>query len=775
MKKLLLILSLLLGGLTVFGQMSDDKRVTLSGYVKDSANGEELFGATVYVQEAGKGTAADDKGYYSIDLKPGTYTIEFSYIGYAKKTETIDLITDQILNVRLSNEGQELRKVVIDVDGKKNVESVEMSKVELDIHEIKMMPALMGEVDVIKSIQLLPGVQAGGEGTSGFFVRGGSADQNLVTMEGATVYNASHLMGFFSVFNPDAVSGLQLYKGGIPAEYGGRLASVLDVTTLDGKVDSFSGQGGIGTVSSRMTLLTPFDSGRGTLMLAGRRSYADVFLNFDPDLKGSKLYFGDLNLKATYQIDSNDRISVAAYMGRDVFGEENFQIAWGNTLATVNWKHYFNRKLFLTVNTNYTNYDYSLGEPEGDFAFQWKSRIQDYGLKTELNYYPKQGNTFKFGVQGIRHVLTPADIRTQEGSIFNDFIIDDKKSNELGFYASNERKFSERLTVIYGARYSMFQNIGEEETYTYDANYNVMDTIMRGKGVYNTYGGLEPRIGVNYNLTPTSSIKASYNRMYQYMQLASNSTASSPFDLWFPASTNVEPQRADQWALGYFRNFKDNTYEASVEVYYKDMANQIDFKDHPQLLLNRYLEGELRVGDAESYGAEFFIKKRKGKLTGWISYTYARVFRKIPEINDGKRYSATYDKPHDISVVGAYKLNNKWTLSANWVYTTGAAVTMPTGRAKILNTVVPVYSDRNAERMPAYHRLDVGATKQGKTWNMAGRQIQGEWVFSVYNAYLRKNAYTINFVSDENNPDETYAEKMYLFGIIPSITYNLKF
>lgn len=775
MRKLVLIASLLLGGLTAFGQMSDDSRVILSGFIKDAANNEPMYGATVFAKENYKGTSADENGYYLLELKPGTYTIEYSFIGYTKVTKEVNLTEDMQLNIFLSADGEELESIVIDVDAKKNVESVQMSKIELDIDEIKIMPALMGEVDIIKSIQLLPGVQTGGEGTSGFFVRGGAADQNLILLDGAVVYNASHLMGFFSVFNPDAISGLQLYKGGIPAEYGGRLASVLDVTTLDGGVDSFSGQGGIGTVSSRMTLLTPFDSGRGSLMVAGRRSYADVFLNFDPDLKGSKLYFGDLNLKATYQIDSNDKIAIAGYMGKDVFGQEDFAIKWGNTLGTINWDHYFSKKLFLNVSTNYTSYNYSLGEPSGDFAFDWKSRIQDYGGKVGFTYYQNRKNKYKFGVQGTRHVITPADIKTKEESIFNDFLIEDQKANELGAYISNERKYQDRLTVIYGMRYSLFQNVGPGETYTYNANYDPADTIQRGKGVYNTYDGFEPRLGINYKLTEESAIKGSYNRMYQYIQLASNSTASSPFDLWFLSSPNIKPQLADQLALGYFRNFKDNVYEASVELYYKNMRNQIDFKDHPQLLLNRQLEGELRSGDAHSYGAEFFLKKRKGRLTGWVSYTYARVFRKIPEINHGKQYSATYDKPHDISIVAAYKLNKKWTLSTNWVYSTGAAVTMPTGRAKILNTVVPIYSDRNAERMPAYHRLDLGATMQGKTWKMAGREIQGEWVFSVYNAYFQKNPYTINFVSEPGKPDETYAEKLYLFGIVPSVTYNLTF
>lgn len=775
MKKLLLIASLLLAGLTAFGQMSDDSRVSLSGFIRDAGDKEPMFGATVFAKENYRGTAADENGFYRLELKPGNYTIEYSFIGYAKVTKTVELNEDTRLDVYLSVEGEELTGVVIDVDAKQNVESVEMSKIELDIKEIKIMPALMGEVDVIKSIQLLPGVQTGGEGTSGFFVRGGAADQNLVLLDGATVYNASHLMGFFSVFNPDAVSGLQLYKGGIPAEYGGRLASVLDITTLDGGADSFSGQGGIGTVSSRMTLLTPFDSGRGTLMVAGRRSYADVFLQFDPDFKGSQLYFGDLNIKSTYKIDSNDKVSFAGYMGRDVFGESGFSIKWGNTLGTANWEHYFNRKWFLNVNANYTDYDYALGSTEEDFSFEWASQVKDYGGKVGLTYLHAKNNKYKFGVQGTRHAITPADIHSDESSLFNDFKIDPQLSNEWGAYLSNERKYRDRLTVIYGLRYSMFQNVGPGETYAFDANYNVTDTIQRSKGVYNTYDGLEPRLGLNYSLTTESAIKASYNRTYQYLQLASNSTASSPFDIWFPASPNIKPQVADQFAVGYFRNFKDNMYEASVELYYKDMQNQIDFKDHAQLLLNRRLEGEMRIGNAYSYGAEFFIKKRKGRLTGWLSYTYARVFRTIPEINHGKKYSATYDKPHDISIVAAYKLNKKWTLSTNWVYSTGAAVTMPTGRAKILNTVVPVYSDRNAERMPSYHRLDLGATKQGKTWKMAGREIQGEWVFSVYNAYFQKNPYTINFVNDPNKPDETYAEKLYLFGIVPSVTYNLTF
>jgi hypothetical protein len=774
MKHLIGLIFLLLITLSVNAQ----EKATISGSITDSESGEELLGAAIFVKELSTGTTTNLYGFYSLTIPKGSYTLVYSFIGFNNIEQAIELQGNQKISIEMKIKGKTLKEFEVTAESaKKNVESVEMSTINMKMEAIKKIPALMGEVDVIKAIQMLPGVQTIGEGTSGFYVRGGAVDQNLVLLDEAPVYNASHLMGFFSVFNSDAIKDVQLYKGGIPAEYGGRLSSVLDIRMNEGNSKKFTAKGGIGTISSRLTLEAPIIKDKSSFMLSGRRTYADVFLKLskDTNLQKQKLYFWDLNLKANYKINENNRIFLSGYSGRDVLGgDEQFQIRWGNKTATLRWNHIYNAKLFSNVTLLYSKFDYFLGEPTGAEAFSWTSDITDYTAKVDYNYFANPNNTIKFGLHSTYHKFNPGFVAGEgDETIFNSLQLAKINALEHAVYFSNEHKISPRITAVYGMRYSMFQNVGPATVYGYDSLYAVQDTSTSGKGeVYQTYGGFEPRLGVKYSLNEMSSVKLSYNRTRQYVHLASNTTSSSPLDIWFPSSPNIGPQLADQVAVGYFRNFLDNKYETSVEVYYKKMQNSIDFSDHAQLLLNPYLEGELRIGEARAYGLEVMLQRQRGRFTGFVSYTLARTEKYIPDISPDW-YPAKYDKTHDVSIVGTFQISKRLEVSANWVYSTGAAVTMPTGRFEYAGMIVPVYSSRNGARLPAYHRADIAfllksKEKEGKRWT-------GDWVFSIYNLYARHNAFSINFRQDEDDPTKTYAEKTYLFGIVPSITYNFKF
>ena len=759
--------------------VGQEVKFTLSGYVKDAESGEELIGAAIYVAELSTGVSTNEYGFFSLTLPKGNYAILVSYIGYQQKKQQYVFDKNQAINFELFPEGAVLEEVVI--SSKKetaNVEDVEMSQINLQVKQIKKMPALLGEVDIIKAIQLLPGVATVGEGTSGFYVRGGGVDQNLILLDEAPVFNASHLLGFFSVFNPDAIKDLQLYKGGMPANYGGRLSSVLDIRMKEGNSKKFEGSAGIGSISSRLTLEVPLAKDKSSLMISGRRTYVDLFLKLSSDtlVRQSQLYFYDLNTKFNIRLNEKNRIFLSGYFGRDIFGQQTlFSTNWGNATGTFRWNHVYNEKLFSNLTLFYSHYDYTLGDPQGADAFEWNSDLDDLSAKLDYTYFLNPENTFKFGIQSTRHKINPGLVKgIGSGSIFSELNLEDSKSLEHAVYLSNKQKFGDKLTALYGLRFSLFQNMGAAKVVEYNAKYEPVDSVFYSKGkIFNSYAGFEPRIGLRFSLDERSSIKLSYNRTYQYLQLASNTTSSSPLDIWFPASPNVKPQRADQVAAGYFRNFNNNALETSLEIYYKKLNNSIDFRDHAELLLNEFLEGELRFGKGRAYGMELLVKKQTGKLTGWIGYTLSKSERIIPEINDGKYYPLKYDKTHDVSVVASYDLSDRFNLSANWVFSTGSAVTMPTGRYEYYGMIVPVYSSRNGDRLPAYHRMDISATwKMKKKWF---KRVERELLISIYNVYNRKNAYSINFRQDEENPNVTLAEKTYLFGIIPSITYNFKF
>jgi hypothetical protein len=756
--------------------------LTINGSVKDAASGEALIGATVYVKETGAGTSANQYGFYSLSLKPAKYLLEFRYLGYTTVQKTIELNKDITLNIDLIPENKQIDEVVVTAERPDaNVRKAEMSISKLDMKTIKRIPALMGEVDVLKVIQMLPGVQSTSEGTSGFSVRGGGFDQNLILLDEATVYNASHLMGFFSVFNNDAVRDVKLYKGDIPSNYGGRLSSVLDVRMKEGNNKKFTVTGGIGLISSRLTMEGPIGSEKTSFLIAARRTYADLFfpLMSDSNAQKSKLYFYDLNLKINHQINERNRLYLSAYTGRDLFGQKGSSDAgFGNLTGTLRWNHLISNNIFSNLSAIVAKYDYSLKMKQGGSDYFWNSDMLDYTLKLDFNWFPNPQNEIKFGLSSTFHDFNPCDAYIVGENSRLGAPVPKNYALEHGIYVSNEQKIGAKLTIKYGLRYNIFQNIGSATIYSFAKgypNYSVTDTTYyQGGKIFHTYQGLEPRLGINYTFNDKASVKASFSRTIQNMQLASNSPGGMPLDVWFPSSPNIKPQKANQYAAGYFRNFANNTIETSIESYYKQMYDVIDFKDNAQLLMNPRLEGDIRSGTAKAYGIELLVRKNSGRLNGWISYTWSKVMRKIPEINYGNPYPATYDKPHNINVILNYEFSNRVILATNWIYATGAPVTFPVGSYMIDNTYGKYYSARNGYRMRDYHRLDLSLTIRGK--NHPGKKWESEWVFSMYNAYARHNDWMINFVQDSKNDKKIVAERWYLpFVCFPGITYNFKF
>ena len=753
--------------------------ITISGYITDNKDGESLPGATIYIKNLGIGSSSNNYGYYSISLPADNYEIVYSFLGYTDKVYNINLSIDTTINVEMVSVSEQLNEVVITEQSvNSNIISSQMSVNKISSKTIQAIPALMGEIDLIKALQLLPGVKFVAEGSSGLSVRGGSPDQNLILLDEATVYNSGHLMGFFSVFNNDAVKSVELYKGDLPSKYGGRLASLIDVRMKDGNSKEFHGNGGIGLISSRLMLEGPIAKNRASFMVAGRRSYADIFLKLssDENLRNNTLYFYDFNGKVNYNINEKNRVFLSGYMGKDVFKNGMFGMNWGNTTGTIRWNHIFHDKLFSNTAFVASKFNYDLGIPEGNSrAFNWGSSLTDYNLKSDYTWYYNSDNTITFGITMMHHTFFPGTIEgIGEESFITKYSLPNNYALESAIYLGNEQKLGSVLVLKYGIRVSMFNNIGPATVFNYNDSGVVVDSSLYNSGdFFNTYSGFEPRLGMVFILNETSSIKASYSKNIQYIQQAQNSTAGSPLHVWFPASPNILPQIGHQVALGYFRNFSNGMFETSAEAYYKKTNNAIDFKDHADLLLNKFMEGEMLRGIGWSYGAELLVKKTSGKLTGWASYTFSKSKREIVGINNDEPYDSPYDRPNDISLVANYVLNKYFSFGATWVYSTGQPVTFPVGRFVYNNTVIPVYSDRNSYRMPDYHRLDVSVTF--KPNNKRGRRWHNEFNISIYNAYNRHNAYMINFKSEPDTPDVTYAELTYLFGIIPSFTYNFKF
>lgn len=777
--KTIIIYSIILLFASTHAYSQTDKMVTLSGYITDSKNGESLPGATIFIKSLYAGAASNNYGFYSLTIHSSKQTIVFSYLGYTDKVIDINLLNDTTLNIELVSSSQLLNEVVVKGElTNANITNTQMSVNKISSKTIQSIPALMGEVDLVKALQLLPGVKFVAEGSSGLSVRGGSPDQNLILLDEATVYNAGHLMGFFSVFNNDAVKSVELFKGDLPSKYGGRLASLIDIRMKDGNTKEFHGNGGIGLISSRLMLEGPIVKDKASFMVAGRRSYADIFLRLssNENIRDNILYFFDLNAKVNYNINKNNRVFLSAYRGKDVFKNGNFGMKWGNTTGTVRWNHVFHAKLFSNFTFIASRFSYDLGIPEGnERAFNWGSSLTDYNLKSDFNWYFNSNNTITFGASMIHHTFFPGAIEgTGEESFITRYVLPNNYALESAIYIGNEQKLSSIVVLKYGLRVSMFNNIGPATIFDYNEEGNAVDSTTYASGdFFNTYTGLEPRLGIVFILNEVSSIKASYSRNIQYMQQAQNSTAGSPLHIWFPASPNILPQKGHQFAMGYFRNFRDGTIETSAEAYYKITDNAVDFVDHAGLLLNKYLEGEILLGKGWSYGLELLVRKNSGKLTGWVSYTLSKAIHEINGINNNNPYPAPYDRPNDISIVANYLLNKRLSFSATWVYSTGQPITFPVGRFEYGNAIIPVYSKRNSYRMMDYHRLDLSVAYKGK--NKPDKKWHNEFVLSIYNAYNHANPYMINFQNDPDNPDVTYAEMTYLFGIIPSFTYNFKF
>lgn len=764
------IFSVLFSGSEGYSQVQN--KFTISGSIKDGSTGEELIGATISIKELPTtGTSTNAYGFYSIRLPEGTYTLVAHYMGYEPKIEKIDLKQNVRMDFILNLKASQLDEVVVTSTRRdENVRSTQMGVQKLDIKEIKSIPVLFGEKDILKTMQLLPGVQPAGEGNSGFYVRGGGADQNLILLDEATVYNSSHLLGFFSVFNSDAVKDVTIYKGGEPSEYGGRLSSVVDIKMNDGNNKNFGVSGGVGLIASRLNVEGPIIKDKGSFSISARRTYADLFLKLAKDTLANKsqLYFYDLNAKANYRINENNRIFLSGYFGKDVLGlGGSFGLDWVNSTGTLRWNHLFSQQLFSNTSLIFSNYNYNVNLNNNN-NLSILSKIQNYSLKQDFQYYAGPDTKLKFGFNSIYYTIVPGAIRANTNSVN----LNNKYAWENNMYCSHEIKLAEKLKTEYGVRLTTFSLVGPGNFYTYDPLGNTADTSSFGSGKFvKTYFTLEPRFSMTYSLSRNSSLKASYDRNVQNLHLISNSTSSDPTSLWLPSSNNIKPEIADQFSVGYYQNLKDNMFEFSTELYYKDLQNQIDYKNSARINFNENVESQLLYGKGRAYGLELYVKKKYGKFNGWISYTLSRTEKKFEEINNGKYYPATQDRTHDISVVGIYNLSSTWTLSSSWVYYTGNAVTFPSGKYKIDGQVLNYYTERNGYRMPAYHRLDVSATWVRKKTDTR----ESSWTFSIYNLYSRENAYTITFRQDPDNADRTQALQTSLFKIIPSITYNFKF
>ena len=762
------------------------QNVTLSGYLKDAENGEILIGATAYIKDLSIGVTSNTYGYYALTAPAGTYEVSFSYIGYTTQTVKITLTKDRALNIKLDEESKYLNEVTVTGEAADaNVQSIEMSVSKLPVKTVKKLPAFMGEVDIIKTITLLPGIQSGGEGSSGLYVRGGGPDENLMLLDEAPVYNASHLLGFFSVFNSDAIKDIQVYKGGIPAEYGGKASSVIDIRMKDGNSQHFAATGGIGNISSRLTLEAPIIKDKWSFVASGRRTYADVAgrLAGIDELDDNQLYFYDFNFKTNLQLSDKDRVYVSAYSGDDIFtlGTSIF-MDWGNLTTTARWNHLVTNKLFSNTSFIYSKYDYSVGIPEGGTnAFDWSSHIEDYNLKQDFTHFLNPDNKLRYGINAIYHQFNPGEISVGDDSFFSDIQLTKYNALEGAIYVSNEQKLNSRLSLRYGLRFSFFQQVGEGKLNEYmdsnrPENTEIIKTTTYEKWdrIGKAYLNPEPRFSFKYTLDENSSVKGSYNRMVQNLHLITNTNSPTPFDIWLPSTQYIKPRIANQVGLGYFRNFANNAVETSAETFYKRMTNIIDYKDGAELFLNEDLETEILTGNGYAYGFEFLVKKQQGNLTGWLSYTYSKSMRIIEGINDGNPYPSSYDRTHDFSAVMSYSITPELTLSGNWIFSTGNPTSYPVARYEVMGSTFYQYAARNSYRIPNYHRLDASINYDFK--KNSNRKYKQTINLSFYNVYSRRNAYSVTFRQNEENPNVSEAVRLSIIGsIIPALTYNFNF
>ena len=769
--------------------ISAQNKHTISGYVQDESSGENLIGVSIYDKETYKGTSSNQYGFYSLTIEEGEYSIIYSFIGYKSITKNIILNKDFRLNISLANDAILTEEVIVTGERlDKNVSSSNMSQAKLEVENIKQLPVILGEVDILKSAQLLPGIQSGGEGSSGLYVRGGGPDQNLILLDEAVVYNAAHLFGFFSVFNADAIKDINIIKGGMPAEYGGRLSSVLDITMKDGNNKKYEAAGGIGLLSSRLTIEGPVQKNKSSFIVSGRRTYIDVlskpFLNNGNAFSGSGYYFYDLTTKVNYKISDNDRLYLSGYFGRDVFSFVNsdngfaIEIPWGNATGSLRWNHLFNDKLFMNTSLIFSDYRFEFNLAQSDFEFKIFSGINDWNTKVDFLYQPNQRHTIKFGTNYTYHEFIPGNASGRAGDV--EFAQDEifrQYSNEGALYFSDDFELSDDIKINAGLRYSSFQHNGDVSLFNYIKNDLTLSS--------DNYRHIEPRLSLRYKLNTTSSIKAAFTENYQYVHLASTSSVSLPTDLWVPSSSVIKPKFARQYAIGYFKNLNDNMYETSLEAYYKEMTNLIEYREGylPEDNTNSSGDDSFTFGDGESYGVEVLLKKNKGKTTGWIGYTLSKTTRYFDEVNNGIAFPAKYDRRHDLSVTATHKLSKSWVLSGVFVYASGNSITLPTERYVIGGDIYTQFTSRNGFRVDPYHRMDIGATY---TPSKKKKKFKSSWNFSIYNVYSRKNPYFIYFALEglddngenqniQNGNVEPKAYQVSIFPILPSITWNFNF
>jgi outer membrane cobalamin receptor len=760
--------------------VTGQQQFTLSGYIKDQASGETLIGANIVnLDNPIEGSSTNAYGFYSLTLPEGTYNMSVSYLGYQTQNFQIVLNKDLDLSVELS-EGVEMEEVVVTTDRqerRENVESTQLGKIDIPVENIKKLPALFGEVDILKTIQLLPGVQSAGEGGSGFYVRGGGADQNLVLLDEAVVYNSGHLLGFFSVFNADAIKNTTLIKGGMPASYGGRLSSVLDIQMKDGNIKKYRAEGGIGIISSRLTFEGPLVEDKSSFIISGRRTYALDLIQpalEGGDFEGTNYYFYDLNAKLNYKFSDKDRLYLSTYFGRDVLifaqprRDFSFSLPYGNSTATLRWNHLFSDKLFSNLSIVYNDYQFEFNGKQEEFVFNLFSGVRDWNAKLDFDYFYNNRHHIKFGANYTYHTLTPSTASASTGEVDFESEFKPKYANESGIYLQDDIKISNKLSVNLGARLSLFTQLGP---YTSKISGQEFDRYESVK----TYTGFEPRVSFKYGLGPSFSLKSGISRTFQYLHLVTNSSSTLPTDVWVPSSEIVKPQNGIQYALGLFKNFKEDAYETSVEIYYKDLNNQIDYADNYVNDISKEVEDAFVFGEGRAYGAEFFLKKSTGILNGWIGYTLSRTERSFPDIEDGRWYPASYDRTHDLSIVANYDINKKWQLGGAFVYGTGRLFTPTNGFFFIDQQINLFYGPRNSARLNPYHRLDLSATYT--PFPSSRKKWKGSWTFSVYNVYNRKNPFFINYETDVDFASGTTSiegSKITIFPIIPSITYNFK-
>ncbi|MFV5685414.1 TonB-dependent receptor [Flavobacterium sp. GB2R13] len=788
-KKIIPFLVVLLASISSFSQ----NKFTLSGTIIDANSNETLIGVNIVIPELKTGVTTNEYGFYSITVPKGNYSVQITYLGYQTIEKSINLNQNIRNNFKLLSNETALKEVVI-IDTKTDIRKPEMSVNKLSISAIKKMPVVLGEVDVLKSILLLPGVTNAGEGASGFNVRGGGADQNLILLDEATIFNSSHVFGFFSVFNPDAIKYLKLYKGGIPARFGGRASSVLDIYQKDGNSNGFHVNGGIGLISSRILAEGPIVKDKGSFLIGGRSSYAHLFLKLSKDQKNNSAYFYDLNTKLSYKLTPNNNLYLSGYFGRDVFSlNKSFTNIYGNSTLNLRWNHLFSDKLFSNLSLIYSDYYYGL---DLDFVgFKWDSGIKNYNIKYDFKNYISNKFKLNYGVSAIYYDFNPGTIRPSDlNSGINFDQLDKKYAFEPALYMNADQEILNKISLSYGLRYSIFYRLGQSTVNIYADNNPVtfnpdlhiyekatpLGTKFYGKNkAIESFNNLEPRFSLAYQINDSQSVKASYNRMVQYLQLISNTSSPTPLDVWTPSDNFIKPQIADQVALGYFENLKDGIYSLEVETYYKKVKNRLDYIDGANLIANKAIEQVILNGELRSYGLEIMFRKNEGKFNGWISYTLSKSEQQTPGrtpietgINNGNWYNSVYDKLHNIAITSSYNLNEKWSFGANFALQTGQPVTYPNGQYEYLGITVPSYGLRNENRLPAYHHLDIAATLTPR--KNSDRNWKEEWVFSIYNLYNRKNAASINFRQNIDTGTNE-AVKTSIFGVVPAVSYNFKF